>query len=114
VPTRAPAPTIRCSVTYALQDQWNPGFIGGITLTNAGPAPLSGWTLRFTFTDGQKMTSFWSGIEATQTGRTVTMLGTSEHTTLAAASTIELFVQGTWKSSDAPPTAFTLDGTACS
>jgi signal transduction histidine kinase len=106
--------TIGCRVAYALTDQWDPGFIAQIDLTNTATRALSGWTLQFDFPDGQKMTSSWSGIDAVQSGRTVRLTGTSEHTTIAAGQTISVFVQGVWTSTDHPPTRFTINGTICS
>jgi Cellulose binding domain/Histidine kinase len=110
----SPTPATRaCDVEYVLRTQWIPGFIADLHITNRTSSPLAPWTLRFGFPDDQKLISSWSGIEATQSGRTVTITGTSENTTIAAGATIVISVQGTWTANDQPPDAFTMNGEPC-
>src|SRR4051794_29362171 len=45
-----------CTVTYRVASQWPGGFVADVNLTNHG-APLSGWTLTWQYTDGQRITS---------------------------------------------------------
>ena len=83
-------------------------------LTTA-PTPsvtISGWTLKFTFPGDQKITSAWSGTE-TQSGENVTITNASYNGTIAPGGNTSLGFQGTWTNSDAVPTAFTVNGTAC-
>lgn len=102
-----------CSVEYVLVDQWNPGFIADLHITNRTSVALSDWTLRFALPGDQQLISSWSNISTHQAGRTVSITGTDNHTTLPAGSTITVSIQGTWSASDAAPTAFTLDGKSC-
>ena len=48
-----------CKVTYQ-PNTWAGGFTGGVTVTNTGATPWSGWTATFTFGGDQKITSAWN------------------------------------------------------
>jgi O-glycosyl hydrolase len=101
-----------CQVTYATQSQWAGGFVAGVTIADTGPSPISGWTLKFTFPGDQEITNAWSGTE-TQSGENVTITNASYNGTIAPGGNTSLGFQGTWTSSDAVPTAFTVNGAAC-
>jgi cellulose binding protein with CBM2 domain len=49
-----------------------------------------------------------------QSGESVSITGESYNSTIAAAGSTSLGFQGTWTTSDAVPTSFTLNGTPCS
>ncbi len=110
-PSGSPAPG-SCRVTYARQSEWPGGFVTNVTLANTGTAAISGWTLAFTFPGDQKVTSFWSATVA-QSGAAVTITPVSYNSTIAAGTSASFGFQGTWTTSDASPTTFTLNGTAC-
>ena len=48
-----------------------------------------------------------------QSGEAVTATNASYNGTIAPGGSTQLGFQGTWNTSDSPPTAFTLNGTAC-
>jgi cellulase/cellobiase CelA1 len=106
------APAGACTVTYSTQSQWTGGFVASVTIANPGTSPINGWTLGFTFPGDQKITNFWSGV-VTQSGAAVSITNASYNATIAPGGTTSLGFQGTWTSSDAVPTAFTLNGTVC-
>jgi cellulase/cellobiase CelA1 len=99
-------------VTYLTQSQWAGGFVAQITLANSGTTAINGWTLAFTFPGDQKVTSAWNGV-VTQSGENVSIADESYNATIAPGSNTSLGFQGTWTNSDATPTAFTVNGTAC-
>jgi O-glycosyl hydrolase len=101
-----------CKVSYATQSQWAGGFVAGVTIANTGSPVINGWTLKFTFPGDQKITNAWNGT-VTQSGENVTITNASYNGTIAPGGNTSLGFQGTWASSDAPPTAFTLNGAAC-
>jgi O-glycosyl hydrolase len=101
-----------CQVTYTTQSQWAGGFVAGVTIADTGSSPISGWTLKFTFPGDQKITNAWSGTE-TQSGENVTITNASYNGTIAPGGNTSLGFQGTWTNSDAVPTAFTVNGAAC-
>jgi O-glycosyl hydrolase len=119
-PTGSPTPTstsgsgsAACTVTYSTPSQWAGGFVAAVAIANSGAAAVNGWTLAFTFPGDQKITNAWSGT-VTQTGATVSITNASYNAAIAAGSSVSLGFQGTWTSSDAAPTAFTVNGTPCS
>ena len=61
-----------CRVTYRVTNQWPGNFQGDMVVTNLG-APVTSWTLEFTFpTTAQRVTQLWNGV-VTQTGANVTV-----------------------------------------
>ena len=102
-----------CQVTYTTQSQWAGGFVAGVTIANTGSSPISGWTLRFTFPGDQKITNAWNGDgDAERRERDDHQRELQRHD--RAGGNTSLGFQGTWTNSDAVPTAFTVNGTACS
>jgi O-glycosyl hydrolase len=101
-----------CQVTYTTQSQWAGGFVAQLTIANTGSSPVSGWTLAFTFPGDQKITNAWNGV-VTQSGENVSIANESYNGTIAPGGNTSLGFQGTWTNSDAAPTAFTVNGAAC-
>ena len=71
--TRADAAT-GCRVAYSV-NQWPGGFTGNVALTNLGD-PLNGWTLRWSFANGQTVSQGWGG-NFSQSGAQVTVTNAS-------------------------------------
>ncbi|HVU70259.1 MAG TPA: cellulose binding domain-containing protein [Ktedonobacteraceae bacterium] len=119
-PTRGVTPTPTsgtsgsgCSVSYTIASQWPGGFIGNIVITNTGTTTWNGWSLTFSFANGQTITQSWNG-NVTQSGSSVTITNVSYNGTLAPGATANPGFSGTWNGSNAIPTSFTLNGTHCS
>ena len=110
--TTAPA-TSSCSVKLSDTNDWGNGFVGAVDITNNGSAPLTGWTLTFTWPTGwQSVQSGWSATW-TQTGRDVRVTGEPGATLAAGATTAVGFV-GAYSGPNVPPGVFKLNGTVCS
>lgn len=108
------APAGGCHVTYANQSEWAGGFTASISITNNGSSAISSWTVTYKYGGDQKVTSAW-GATASQSGNTVTLTSVSYDSAIAAGGTLTgVGMQGTWTSSDAAPSSFTLNGVACS
>jgi hypothetical protein len=103
--------TLACHVTYT-PNPWQGGFTTNITIANTGSSVINGWTLTFTFPGDQKITNAWNGV-ATQSGEHVSIANESYNATIAAGNSTTLGFQGTWTNSDASPTSFAVNGTAC-
>jgi O-glycosyl hydrolase len=101
-----------CQVVYTTQSQWGGGFVAGVTITNTGSSAINGWTLGFTFPGDQKITNAWNGQE-TQSGEAVSITNEGYNAAIAPGASTSLGFQGTWTNSDAVPTAFTVNGAAC-
>jgi len=103
-----------CTVDYSISSSWGGGFGAAITIKNNGTSALSSWTLTWSFANGQTITQFWNGIE-TQSGANVTVTNESYNGSIpAGGSATGLGFNGTWNNStNAIPTAISLNGTAC-
>lgn len=111
-PTPTPAPTSSCSVSYTVTATWDTGFNADVKITNSGPA-INGWTLAWKFPGTQKIVNSWNGI-ATQSGQSVSAKNADWNGSLPTGSNTTLGFQADGMNSSSKPTAFTLNGKACS
>jgi hypothetical protein len=107
----AQAAAAGCRVTYTVGSQWAGGFSANVAVTNLGDA-VSGWTVRWSFAAGQTVTQAW-GATATQAGTAVTAVNAGWNGTLATGGSTSFGFNGSWNNTNPVPTAFTLNGTAC-
>ncbi len=83
-------------------------------MKNNTAAALSSWTLVWTFAGNQTITQIWSATQ-TSSGATVTAKNLSYNGTIGANGGTQAFgFNLSYSGSNAKPTAFTLNGTACS
>nr|WP_230395204.1 cellulose binding domain-containing protein [Plantactinospora alkalitolerans] len=108
-PTTAPG---SCQVTYAITGQWPDGFQGDVTIRNTGTAPVNGWSLRWSFANGQQLNQAWSA-SYTQSGSQVTATNVSWNGSISPGGATSFGFIANWAGSNAKPTAFTLNGAAC-
>jgi len=101
-----------CRVTYT-KSEWQGGFTGNVTVTNTGSTTINGWTLAFPFPGDQHITSAWNAT-VSQNGNSVSAANLGYNGTIAPGGNTSFGFQGTWTSNDSNPTAFRLNGTACS
>jgi hypothetical protein len=97
-PTSSPA---TCAVTYAITSQWNTGFQGDISIKNSGSSAVNGWTLAWTFPNGQTVSQLWNA----------TSLGWNS--AIAAGSSVSFGFTAGWSGTNGKPTTFTLNGSTC-
>lgn len=102
-----------CHVTYSLQSEWAGGFVAQLAVANTGTTTINNWSLAFKFGGDQKITSIWSAT-ASQSGQAVTVTPMSYNASIAPGQNVSFGFQGTWTSSDASPTSFTVNGATCS
>ncbi|GAA3456480.1 cellulose binding domain-containing protein [Dactylosporangium matsuzakiense] len=112
-PSRSSSPSAAggCRVGYALND-WGGGFTATVTVTNPGPAPITGWTLKWTFAGNQAIGNAWNAT-VTQSGQAVTAAAMAYNSTIPAGGNAQFGFQGTYSGANAVPAQFTLDGVAC-
>jgi endoglucanase len=103
-----------CTIDYTISSQWGGGFGAAITINNTGTAALTSWTLTWAFANGQTITQLWNGTE-TQSGANVTVKNLSYNGSIpAGGSYTAMGFNGSWNNTiNAIPTAFSLNGTAC-
>jgi len=102
-----------CHVVYTKNNEWGGGFTATVAVNDTGSASISTWTVKFTFGGDQTITSAWNESSYTQTGETVTVTNAAYNGAIAPGGDTSFGFQGTWNSSDAAPTAFTVNGVAC-
>lgn len=100
-------------MTYSLQSEWAGGFVAQLAVANTGTTTINNWSLAFKFGGDQKITSIWSAT-ASQSGQAVTVTPMSYNASIAPGQNVSFGFQGTWTSSDASPTSFTVNGATCS
>lgn len=112
VTVNAPGSTvIACQLHYTM-NQWTTGFSVGITLTNSGTTPITGWTLTFAFSGNQQITQLWNGT-LTQTGANVSIKDAGYNANIAPGNYTSLGFNGSYSGVNAPPTIFFVNQQAC-
>ncbi len=112
-PTPTPTPgNSTCRVSYTA-NSWPGGFTANLTVTNTSSSTINGWTLKFSFPGSQQVTQGWNGVFS-QSGNQVTITNASYNGTIPPNGTVNPGFNGSWSGSNPNPTAFTLNGTACS
>ncbi|MFG1884121.1 cellulose binding domain-containing protein [Micromonospora sp. NPDC049102] len=101
-PTTPPPTGDACTATYAVQDQWNGGFVANVTVS-AGSTALSGWRVTLNLPSGASVTSLWNGV-ATGSSGTITVTNQSYNGRLAAGQSTSFGFQGTGNGSGAAAT----------
>ncbi|MBO0867089.1 MAG: cellulose binding domain-containing protein [Micromonosporaceae bacterium] len=107
-PTSAPG---ACQVSYT-PNVWPGGFVANVTITNTGTTTINGWTLVFTLPAGQHINNGWN-VQIVQPEQTVILTNAPYNATINPGASVLLGFQGTWTTSAASPTAFTLNGVPC-
>ncbi|WP_432955983.1 cellulose binding domain-containing protein [Micromonospora haikouensis] len=114
-PTPTPTPTSGGGtgprVAYTM-NSWGSGFTASIDITNTGTSAINGWTLAFTLPSGQSITSGWNATYSPSSGQ-VSARNVDYNAAIAPGATINIGFQATTSGSTAEPTAFTLNGVAC-
>ncbi|MFL6145254.1 MAG: peroxidase family protein [Labedaea sp.] len=113
--THGDNPPTSCRVTYTVTNQWDTGFQVSQNITNTGSVPITNWTERFTFANGQQVTQLWNGV-VTQDQNRVPAQNASWNAVINPGQTIQDvgFTATRTGSTNARPTAISLNTTACS
>jgi mannan endo-1,4-beta-mannosidase len=83
-PTTPPPAGKACSATYSIGGQWGSGFQAAVTVT-AGSSAISGWTVTWTWPNGQRFTNTWNA-QVTASGESVTARNMSYNGSLGAGA----------------------------
>ncbi|MCL6590590.1 MAG: cellulase family glycosylhydrolase [Firmicutes bacterium] len=118
-PTRrvTPTPTTRVSggyvVTYVITADWGSGANADVTIKNNTATAVNGWTLAWSFPGNQTITNMWNATY-TQSGAAVSAKDAGYNATIGAnGGTVSFGFGMNYSGTNAKPTAFTLNGTAC-
>ncbi|MEV4314739.1 glycoside hydrolase family 48 protein [Actinocrispum sp. NPDC049592] len=102
---------VACTVNYNLTSEWGNGFVADVAIRNDGD-PINGWTLTWTFPDGQQVTNLWNG-GYSQSGAKVTVTAPDWNKSIPAGGSTSFGFQG-WKgAANGKPTDFAVNGTSC-
>ncbi|UFR06042.1 PHB depolymerase family esterase [Streptomyces sp. Go40/10] len=104
-------PAGACKVT-AGASTWSTGLTASLTLTNTGTTTVNGWQLGFTLPAGQTITNGWNATYSPRSGA-VTATNAAYNATLAPGASVTLGYQATHTGNSATPSAYSLNGTAC-
>ncbi|MFJ9861870.1 cellulase family glycosylhydrolase [Streptomyces albogriseolus] len=103
-----------CAVIYRVTGEWPGGFQGEVVVRNTGSTAVDGWTLRWTFPAGQRITSLWGGT-VTQSGAEVSVVAAPYTATIPPSGAVSLGFTGSRTGTDnTDPTVFLLNGAECS
>jgi endoglucanase len=119
-PTRTPTRTVTatqppgatCTVAYSMND-WGSGFTANVVITNNSSTAVNGWTLTWTFPGNQKITNLWNG-SYTQSGTSVSVTNLGYNANIpAGGGSVNFGFNANYSGTNAKPTNFKLNGTAC-
>jgi mannan endo-1,4-beta-mannosidase len=109
-PTRSPSTSPSapgggkaCTAAYSITGQWPGGFQGEVKVT-AGTAAISGWTVTWTFANGQAVSQAWSAT-VTSSGAAVTARNVGYNGTVGAGASTTFGFIGSWTGSNNAPAA---------
>jgi len=103
-----------CTIDYVISPQNSTAFGATLTLVNNSSIAWTSWTLTWAFTNGQTVSSLWNGNEI-QSGANVTVTNENYNGSIAAgANYTGVGFNGAWNgTTNAIPTTFSINGTAC-
>jgi hypothetical protein len=110
-PMAAAATAPPCQVAYTVTNAWSTGFQGSIDITN-NTAPVTSWTLGFSFPGNQQVSNGWNGTW-TQSGQNVTVTSAAWNGSLATGGKVNIGFTANMSGTNTNPMAFTLNGVAC-
>jgi mannan endo-1,4-beta-mannosidase len=100
-PSSPPGGARACTATYSIVGQWQGGFQGEVRVT-AGGSAISGWTVAWTFANGQTVSQAWNAT-VTSSGSSVTSRSVSYNGSLAAGAGTTFGFLGSWNDTNSAP-----------
>jgi endo-1,4-beta-xylanase len=100
--TTTDPPRTGCTATYRLTGHWQGGFQADVEVT-AGTTPVTGWTVSWSFADGQSIGSSWN-VELTTSGASVSAKNVSHNGAIGAGSSTTFGFVGSSNGVDSVPT----------
>ncbi|GAA1778183.1 hypothetical protein GCM10009681_56480 [Luedemannella helvata] len=91
-----------CSATYTKSSDWGNGFGANVTVT-AGNASINGWTVKWTWPNGQTISQAWNAT-VTSSGSSVTATNVSYNGRLSAGQSTSFGFNATYSGSNGTPT----------
>ncbi|HEY5754656.1 MAG TPA: glycoside hydrolase family 6 protein [Steroidobacter sp.] len=104
-----------CQITYTKSWEGGNGFGANIAILNTGPAITNGWTLQFTFANGERIQNGWP-VTFSQPAGSAQVTASSNaawNQSIGSGATFTAGFNGTFTTTNSTPIGFTLNGTAC-
>ncbi|MGC4852410.1 cellulose binding domain-containing protein [Micromonospora sp. DT4] len=95
--------------TYTVTNSWSGGFQASVTVT-AGATAIRGWTVSWTFPNGQAISQIWGGTH-TQSGASVRVTNVDYNGSLPAGGSTTFGFLATATGTNNPPTDITCTTT---
>ncbi|WP_158102638.1 cellulose binding domain-containing protein [Lentzea kentuckyensis] len=108
----APEPVTGCSVAYRVTHTWPGGFRTDVTIANTGNTEITGWTLRWKFSDGQSVSEMWNAT-AKQSGPDVFATAVHYNQTIPPGGTLLMGFTAGSGGVNHDPRAFSLNEHPC-
>lgn len=100
-------------MNYVIQNDWGSGATVNVTIGNNRASTINGWTLTWTFPGNQQISHLWNG-SYTQSGASVSVSNAAWNGTIGAnGGTVSFGFNLAYSGTNAAPTSFSLNGTAC-
>ncbi len=100
-PPTTPPPSGGCTATYTVGNSWQGGFQGEVKVT-AGAAAITGWTVRWTYANGQSVTQAWNA-SVSNSGSAYTARNVDYNGRLGAGASTSFGFIGTWQGTNSTP-----------
>ncbi|ATO12490.1 cellulose-binding protein [Micromonospora sp. WMMA2032] len=100
--TPPPAGNGACTATFRKTSEWSGGFGAEVTV-RAGNAAISGWTVAWTWPNGQSITNSWNAT-VTSSGSSVTASNVAYNGSLSANATASFGFNASWNGTNSAPT----------
>ena len=110
--TTTPPAVFGCAISYRVTYRWNGGYNADVTITNTGNRPISGWTLRWTFTRGQIVTDMWNAT-AKQSGAEVSATNVAYSANIQEGATQVVGYTGSNRADNPDPIGFSVNDHPC-
>jgi chitin-binding protein len=101
-PPSTPPANGGCTATYRVTNSWSGGFQGEVEVT-AGSSAIRGWTVTWTYANGQQISSSW-GATVTTNGATVTARNVDYNGSLGAGAKTTFGFLGSHSGTNTAPT----------
>jgi cellulase/cellobiase CelA1 len=98
------------AVKFQTTSDWGTGFVGQITISNTGSAPISAWALEFEF--DRTIDTIWDGTLVTRTGNLYTVKSAGWNDSIAPGGSVSFGFTGSPGDIKSGPANFRLGGTA--
>jgi mannan endo-1,4-beta-mannosidase len=99
--TTPPSGGRTCAAAYSILNQWQGGFQAEVRVT-AGSSAVNGWTVTWTFANGQTVTQAWN-TALSSNGSSVTARNMNYNGSLTAGASTAFGFLGSWNGTNAVP-----------